>query len=82
LGIFWDSNIIIIIIINFVMQAEPIIPTKSPNDKRLYEAYTLSNKLKIILIHDPEIIKSACSISVGVGNLYDKDRSLGLAHFL
>lgn len=64
------------------MQHESIIPEKSPNDPRSYEAFQLPNKLKVIFIHDSEIAKSACSISVGVGSLHDKDRSLGLAHFL
>lgn len=65
-----------------IMQAESIVLTQSPNDKRQYEALVLPNQLKVIFIHDEEIAKSACSISVGVGSLYDKDRSLGLAHFL
>lgn len=42
----------------------------------------LHNKLKVVMVYDPTIEKSACSISVGVGSLCDPDRSLGLAHFL
>lgn len=64
------------------MQAESITLTQSPNDKRQYEALVLPNQLKVMFIHDDEIAKSACSISVGVGSIFDKDRSLGLAHFL
>jgi secreted Zn-dependent insulinase-like peptidase len=42
----------------------------------------LQNKIKILFIQDEETSNSACAISVGVGSLLDKDRSLGLAHFL
>ena len=42
----------------------------------------LSNNIKVLLISDMKIEKSACSVSVGVGSLEDPDSSLGLAHFL
>ncbi len=64
------------------MEPEQIIPQKSPNDDRDYCALQLQNHIKMILIHDKMIQKSACSISVGVGSLQDPDNSLGLAHFL
>lgn len=64
------------------MEQEPITPQKSPNDKRDYQVLTLPNQLKLLFISDPEITKSACSISVGVGSIFDYDKSLGLAHFL
>lgn len=64
------------------MDIEAVIPAKSPNDQRSYEAIILPNHLKLLLVHDPDITKSACSISVGVGSSEDPDRSLGLAHFL
>lgn len=53
------------------MEQESIRPDKSPNDKREYEAITLSNQLKIMFVSDPEVAKSACSISVGVGSIFD-----------
>ena len=64
------------------MDIEEVKPEKSPNDPRIYSAVQLHNRLKVLLIHDPTIEKSACSVSVGVGSLEDFDRSLGLAHFL
>lgn len=64
------------------MDIETVVPEKSPNDQRQYEAIRLPNNLKMLLVHDPEITKSACSISVGVGSYFDPKRSLGLAHFL
>lgn len=59
-----------------------MIPEKSPNDTRDYCGMNLPNGLSVLLIHDPTVEKSACSVSVGVGSLEDVDRSLGLAHFL
>lgn len=35
-----------------IMQAESIVLTQSPNDKRQYEALVLPNQLKVIFIHD------------------------------
>lgn len=61
---------------------QTIIPEKSPNDERTYEALELPNRLKLLLVHDPRAEKGACSVSVGVGSLKDGERSLGLAHFL
>lgn len=58
------------------------MPEKSPNDERSYTGLKLSNNIKILLISDPTVEKSACSVSVGVGSLEDPDHSLGLAHFL
>lgn len=40
---------------------------KSPEDKRLYKALELSNKLKVLLISDPDTDKSAASLDVCVG---------------
>lgn len=40
---------------------------KSPEDKRLYKALELHNKLKVLLISDPETDKSAASLDVCVG---------------
>jgi insulysin len=33
-------------------------------------------------MHDPEVHRSAAALSVGVGNLYDPDEKMGLAHYL
>ena len=37
---------------------ESVIPTKSPNDKKLYKHLRLSNGLTVLLISDPEIKKT------------------------
>jgi secreted Zn-dependent insulinase-like peptidase len=64
------------------MQQESIVPKKSPNDERTYEALELPNQIKLLFVHDSKAEKGACSISVGVGSLKDGERSFGLAHFL
>lgn len=33
----------------------PIVPPKSPNDTRKYEAFTLTNGIKILFIEDPTL---------------------------
>ena len=55
---------------------------KSNLDNKNYKSLTLSNKLRVLLIHDPEADKSACSLGVGVGASLDPRPLEGVAHFL
>lgn len=55
---------------------------QSPNDKRKYKSLYLKNKVKILLISDPEADKSAVAMNVNVGCMEDPITSQGLAHFL
>lgn len=48
---------------------EPII--KSENDDLNYNAFELSNKLKVIFVEDQKARKSVVSIQVGVGSMQD-----------
>jgi secreted Zn-dependent insulinase-like peptidase len=43
------------------------------NDKRSYEAVTLENGLRCLLISDPETDKAAAGVGVGVGQFHDGD---------
>lgn len=52
----------------------------SINDKRDIKGFELENKIKIILVSDPDINLSSCSIAVGAGYLHDEYP--GTAHFL
>lgn len=52
----------------------------SINDKRNIKGFELENKIKAILISDPDINISSCSIAVGAGYLHDEYP--GTAHFL
>jgi len=42
----------------------------------------LDNGLQVLLIHDPDVDRSAAALSVGVGQLYDPWEKQGLAHYL
>lgn len=50
------------------------------NEKRNIKGLELENKIKIILISDPNINISSCSIGIGAGYLHDNFE--GTAHFL
>lgn len=50
--------------------------------KRETKILTLKNGLDVLLVHDPEVHRSAASLSVGVGHLYDPKEKKGLAHYL
>ena len=45
--------------------------TKSPNDQREYLALTLSNKLDVLLISDPNSDKASAALDVYVGSAND-----------
>lgn len=56
--------------------------TISPNDKRTYKTLRLNNELEVVLVSDVESEKSAASLSVGVGLLFDPMSQQGMAHYL
>ncbi|MFT5709173.1 MAG: insulysin, partial [Oceanospirillaceae bacterium] len=55
---------------------------KSPNDARLYETFTLANKLQVLVISDPDTDKAAASLNVSIGSADNPVNRPGLAHFL
>lgn len=55
--------------------------TKSLSDKRDYLYKELPNKLKVLIISDPEADKSAAALNVNIGSLTDPADFPGLAHF-
>lgn len=63
-----------------IMEKTNII--QSQNDNRHYQAFTLDNELKVLIISDPETKKAAASLDVFVGSASDPDERAGLAHFL
>ena len=42
---------------------------KSPSDDRVYHGFQLSNKLKVVVISDPNTDKAAASMDVQIGTL-------------
>jgi secreted Zn-dependent insulinase-like peptidase len=55
---------------------------KSPNDARQYEALTLPNGLRVLLVSDPTTELAAAALDVNVGYYSDPADRPGLAHFL
>lgn len=55
---------------------------QSPNDLKQYQTLTLSNGLRILLVHNDETEKSAAALAVNVGHFSDPIARQGLAHFL
>lgn len=55
---------------------KPLIDTKS------YRYIELDNKLKVVLIHDPNSEISSAALDVKVGSWNEPDQFPGLAHFL
>lgn len=54
----------------------------SPNDSKSYRYLTLSNSLRLLLIHDENASKSAAALAVNVGHFDDPSDREGLAHYL
>jgi insulysin len=55
---------------------------KSQNDSREYKFLELPNKMRCLLISDPEADKSAAALDVFVGSALDPKPLFGVAHFL
>ena len=54
----------------------------NPRHSRTYRSLELDNNLQVLLIHDPEVKKSAAAMDVNVGSLADPQDTAGLAHYL
>ena len=50
--------------------------------QRQYRRFLLPNQMKVILISDPTMQRSASSLTVAVGSMSDPKERFGLAHFL
>ena len=59
-----------------------LVIKQSPNDLKQYQAITLSNGLRVLLIHNDDTQKSAAALAVNVGHFNDPKERQGLAHFL
>ncbi|HGH3371543.1 TPA: pitrilysin [Kluyvera cryocrescens] len=63
---------------------QPIKETirKSEKDTRQYQAITLDNNMVVLLVSDPQAVKSLSALVVPIGSLEDPDSHPGLAHYL
>jgi len=55
---------------------------QSPNDNKQYKTLTLSNGLRVLLVHNEQTNKSAAALAVNIGHFSDPIDREGLAHFL
>lgn len=55
---------------------------KSEKDTRQYQAIRLDNGMTVLLVSDPQAVKSLSALVVPVGSLEDPDAHPGLAHYL
>lgn len=55
---------------------------KSETDKCQYRYLTLSNELKVLLVHEPDCDKASAALDVHIGSFCDPEETPGLAHFL
>ena len=55
---------------------------KSPNDQRAYRYLELPNKLRMVLVSDPQTEKAAAALAVYRGSFHEPANRPGLAHFL
>ena len=60
----------------------PVSVIVSPNDSREYRSLSLANGIEVLLVSDPQVEKSAASLSVGVGLMFDPMDYQGMAHYL
>lgn len=54
---------------------------KSDNDYLQYQVIELDNHMRVLLVSDPNAIKSLGDITVSVGSLHDPTEQQGLAHY-
>lgn len=57
-------------------------PVQSANDTYQYRLLTLPNQMAVLLISDPQTVKAAASLDIGVGSGDNPPDRAGLAHFL
>lgn len=55
---------------------------KSDKDTRQYQAIRLDNGMVVLLVNDPQAVKSLSALVVPVGSLQDPEAHPGLAHYL
>jgi len=51
-------------------------------DQNVYKYLTLPNKMKVLLISDPEATESYASVEVQVGTFNDPDDYIGTANYV
>jgi secreted Zn-dependent insulinase-like peptidase len=81
-GTRWPTLLCAVALLTLALPAPAADLIKSPNDPRDYRALVLDNRLKVILVSDPDTDMAAASLSVDVGSQANPTDREGLAHFL
>jgi secreted Zn-dependent insulinase-like peptidase len=55
---------------------------KSPNDHREYLTFELENRMRVLVISDPETDDAAASLAIQIGGGDDPENRAGMAHYL
>ncbi len=63
-------------------QPWPEVIRKSASDPRHYQAITLANGMKVLLVSDTEAVKAMTALTLPVGSLEDPPNQQGMAHYL
>lgn len=83
---FLSIGILIIMAVAYVSlknsQYDPNVVIQPDTDDKSYKYVELPNKLRVLLISDPDADKAAAALDVHVGSLQDPEHRQGLAHFL
>ena len=74
-SLYWYCKVFILIFLGVQWT-----PVEAGN--RNSQTITMENGLDVLLIHDPDVHRSAAALSVGTGSLFDPLHKLGLAHYL
>ena len=72
----------LLLLLLFTTAVSAVEVSKSPNDDRQYEYLELPNRMRVLLVSDPEADKAAAALTVGVGSTSNPPGRDGLAHFL
>ena len=74
--------LVFLIMLNIASSADSSQIIKSPIDEKSYRYLELTNKLRVVLVSDPQANKAAVSLDVAAGSGTDPKQWPGMAHFL
>ncbi len=81
-GLFYLLTIVCFFAMTANSYAKAVILKHSKYDKRQYKYLVLKNNLKVLLVSDVDAKKTAVSLNVNTGHIYNPSDRQGLAHFI
>lgn len=81
--LFWLTGIMILLLVALILGLllRPVYIDKPLTDPRSYRYIQLENGMRIVLVHDPQSVMSAASVTVGIGYFADPWDLPGLTHY-